>query len=93
MFFEFCCWKPFNWSATHSTGPRTLFLTDISVMVAQKKFQQDYSDFGGGGVWEGVHKIRLSGLGRGFHKIHKTKLQFFLFYSYHINKRPLYIDF
>ena len=30
---------------------------------------QDHSDFGGRGVWGGGHKTRLSGLGRGFHKI------------------------
>ena len=31
--FEFCFWEdpphPVNWSPTHSTGPQTLFFTDI----------------------------------------------------------------
>ena len=32
---------PVNWSPSHSTGPKTPFLTDISVTVAQiKKFQK-----------------------------------------------------
>ena len=32
---------PVNWSPTHSTGPQTPFLTDISVMVTRiKKFQK-----------------------------------------------------
>ena len=39
--FEFCFWEdpphPVNWSPTHSTGPQTLFFTDISVSVAQIK--------------------------------------------------------
>ena len=43
--FEFCFWEdpphPVNWSPTHSTGPQTLFFTDISVSVAQiKKIQK-----------------------------------------------------
>ena len=37
--FEFCFWEdppyPVNWSQTHSTGPQTLFFTDISVSIAQ----------------------------------------------------------
>ena len=41
FFFEFCFWEvpphPVNWSPTHSTGPQTLFFTDISVLVAQIK--------------------------------------------------------
>ena len=32
---------PVNWSPSHSTGPQTLFLTDISVTVAEiQKFQK-----------------------------------------------------
>ena len=31
---------PVNWSPTHSTGPQTLFFTDISVSVAQIKRNQ-----------------------------------------------------
>ena len=42
--FEFCFWEdpphPVNWSLTHSTGPQTLFFTDISVSVAQIKLIQ-----------------------------------------------------
>ena len=42
--FEFCFWEdpphPVNWSPTHSTGPKKLFFTDISVSVTQiKKFK------------------------------------------------------
>ena len=29
--------NPLNWSQTHSTGPQIVFLTDISVSVAQMK--------------------------------------------------------
>ena len=54
---------------------------------------QDHSDFGGGGVWEGVHKTRLSGLGRGFHKIHKTQLQFFYFIHITSTKGPCRLTF
>ena len=44
--------NPLNWSQTHSTGPQIVFLTDISVSVAQMKkssfifkfcFWQDFS--------------------------------------------------
>ena len=57
FFFEFWFWEdpphPVNWSPTHSTGPQTLFFTDISVTVAQiKKFQKTrcifFSNFASG---------------------------------------------
>ena len=46
--FEFCLWEdpphPVNWSPSHSTGPQTLFSTDISVSVAQiKKIEKTIS--------------------------------------------------
>merc|ERR1712055_202012 len=46
--FKFCFWQdfphPVNWSPTHSTGPQTVFFSDISASVAQiKKIQKTRS--------------------------------------------------
>ena len=45
LFFNFGSGWPPNWSPSHSTGPQTPFLTDISVTVAQIKTFKKQSAF------------------------------------------------